>query len=218
MLYAGATMFLSQLFFFTYVKYAWGIDSKRFAQILAVAQGIDLSRTEEKLRKEVSGKIAEIHYTDVLGKRAERAREQEFFGSNMKITADDISGQERLAESKLKTLNARIIAFEQRLSDVEKKAQDDGVKEETLLFDGLRPEAAKNALMSIVNDENDIDRAILIVKGMDLTKRSKMMGTMETEDERKTLVQILQLIGDGAPITPVVKDTQSVMNADKKTE
>lgn len=215
MLYAGATLFLAQLFFLTYVTYAWGIDAQRFRYILAVAQGVDIAQTEAKLRKEVDAKIAEIHYDNVLSRRAERIRQDEFLSSNIQLTAEQVGGQERVIDGKYKTLLDRIAAFERRLADVEKKAKDAGIAEETALFDSLRPDAAKDALMSIIQDERDIERAVLITKGMDITKRAKMLGAMTTDDEKKELVRLLQLIGDGVPITPVVNEARNTMEADK---
>ncbi|MGL4943398.1 MAG: hypothetical protein ACRC46_09435 [Thermoguttaceae bacterium] len=215
MLYAGATMFLAQLVFLTYITYAWGINKQRLYNIMAVAQGIDITQTEEKLRASVSDKIAEIHYDDVLSRRAERIRQDEFLATNMQLTAEQVGGQERIIEGKYKTLIDRIAAFEKRLTDVEKKAKDAGITEEIAIFDALKPDAAKDAIMAIIRDERDVDRAVIITKGMDITKRAKMLGAMQTEDEKKELVNLLQLIGDGVPITPVVAASRAEMENDK---
>ncbi|MDR3199680.1 MAG: hypothetical protein LBU34_17580 [Planctomycetaceae bacterium] len=212
-LYGCTSMFLAAIILGAYLKYAWQVDHEKWIKMLAVAQGFEIA----DIQKAVEDRIAEMSYEEVLEYRAKRIREDEFQQESIAKTtviappppAPPI--EEKKPEQKDDSM---IKAFEKRLAEEKKKANDAGLAEETRLLENMEPEQAKEVIRRLIKD-GATQRVLTMLLAMEEKNRGEILYTMQGEEELKDLCDILQRIGNGEPLTSLIDN--AAKNGNEKT-
>ncbi|HBT76650.1 MAG TPA: hypothetical protein DEB39_06935 [Planctomycetaceae bacterium] len=207
-LYFCSSMFFAILLLGAYLTFAWSIDKDKLNRMVSVAQGADAAADQEALRRAVEDRIAQMTYDEVLAKRAERSRQEEFDSEKIGLGADRVVADGLKIEAQIDQLNAHAANFEKRLQDVRKQAQDEGILQETGMIEKMPPEQAKKVLLDIIK-QGGIERVIVLFKGMEENTRKKILAQFEADEERADLVRVLQMIGDGEPVNKVVEEANA---------
>ena len=215
-LYLFASLFLALIILLVYLKFAWGIDKSKWTRMLAIAQGYDVLLAQAELNKAVEERLAKLTSEEVLAIRAQRLREEEFKEDKRNQGFDHVLSEGREIESKLDDLKKRIAAFEKHLKDVDEKARDEGITQETAMLEKLTPQLGKRAVMKILKESGGLERIIMILKIMEVNARRKILNEMKEEDELTELVKILQKVGDGDPVAKLVKEAQGALPTDRQ--
>ncbi|MGL4593765.1 MAG: hypothetical protein ACRCUY_03435 [Thermoguttaceae bacterium] len=213
-LYGGASMFFAILLLSGYLKYAWNIDNTKWMQMLAIAQGLDIS----DIKKAVEERVAKMSYDDVLQIRAKKLRENEFSGLSLdENVTQKLLADEKKIDAKLKQIDLREKAFKKTMQDALDKSKAAGLAEETRLIENADPEFAKDIILGIIKDSGDTNRVLTMLLSMDEAKRGGILYEMTKQDELKELCNLLQRIGNGEPLSTVIADAQKTDQAGQNT-
>ncbi|MDR2754918.1 MAG: hypothetical protein LBC20_04365 [Planctomycetaceae bacterium] len=212
-LYGCTSMFLAAIILGAYLKYAWQIDYEKWIKMLAIAQGFEIA----DIQQAVEDRIAEMSYEEVLEHRAKRTREDEFQHESVAKTIvvapppAETPVEEKKSEQKDDSL---IKAFEKRLAEEKKKANDAGLAEETRLLESMEPEQAKEVIRRFIKD-GAMQRVLTMLLAMEEKKRGEILYAMQGEEELKDLCDILQRIGNGEPLTSLIDNAAQNGNEKK---
>ncbi|MDR2115246.1 MAG: hypothetical protein LBP87_02580 [Planctomycetaceae bacterium] len=220
-LYGCTSMFLAAVILGIYLKYAWQIDYEKWIKMLAIAQGFEIA----DIQRAVEDRIAEMSYEEVLEHRAKRTREDEFQRESIAktIVIAPPPAEPPVEEKKPEPKNDSLIkAFEKKLAEEKKKANDAGLAEETRLLENMEPEQAKEVIRRLIKD-GAMQRVLTMLLGMEEKNRGEILYAMQGEEELKDLCEILQRIGNGEPQTSLIDNAAKSVNektnntTDKKT-
>lgn len=203
-LYLGASAFLAAVLTGIVLKYAWDVDNTKWNRALAILQGLEIV----EIQKAEQDKAAEITYETVLEARAKRLRENEY---NREVTQQVAALPPPPEPPKPVPPPAELSAAEQ-ISAYEKRVQDDlatsrsnGLAEETRLLANMDAEQAKEVIRKLWKDGAN-QRVLQMLMDMEEKPRGDILYAMqqENDEELKDLCEILQRIGDGDPMTPII--------------
>ena len=101
----------------------------------------------------------------------------------------------------------RISAYEKRVQTDQAKSQSAGLEEQTRVIEEASPDWAKDVILRIWKD-GATQRVLQMLMAMEDKPRAKILYAMQTteDEEAKKLCEILQKIGDGDPMTSILKD------------
>lgn len=205
-LYGCTSTFLAMLILAGYLSYAWKIDKAKRLRLLAIAQGHDIA----DLQKRVEDEIARMSYEEVLELRAKRLREEEFKqDGSEKIVTEKLLVDEKQIDEKLRQFRRQRDSFDKHVNDYLAKAKAAGLAEQTRLIEEAEPELAKDIILGILKDYSDYDRVLTMLLAMDERNRGEILYAMQGQEEQKKLVELLQRIGNGEPLSKVAEEAKS---------
>lgn len=206
-LYGCTSLLLASLLLAGYLTYAWKIDKSKRIRMLAIAQGHDLA----EIQRAVEDRIAEMSYEEVLKLRAKRLREEEA----KQFTSEESVTRMLLADEK--KIDAKILQNEKMRKDFDKYVKDyldrtkaAGLAEETRLIEQAEPDFAKDIILGIIKDFGDYERVLTMLLAMEEQSRGEILYAMQKEEELKELVNLLQKIGNGEPLSKVVEEAKKL--------
>ena len=204
-LYGCASMFLATLLLGAYLTYAWNIDQTKRIRLLALAQGHDIT----DIQKAVEDRIAEMSYDQVLELRAKRLREEEAkkMSSEAEVT-ELLLADEKKINAELKKIRKEREAFDKYVKDYQDRARSAGLAEETRIIEEAEPEFAKDVILRLLRERGATQRVLTMLMAMDEKNRSEILYAMQGEDEQKELIDLLQRIGDGEPMSKVLEEAE----------
>jgi len=206
-LYFAASMFFAQSLLFACLVYKWDINKDKLNQMVAVAQGYDIYLMEEESRKELTDRLQQAKYDEVLQLRANRLATEDMDKTRGGLLEDSILAQIRQDEDRKKLFDEIVRNFEKRLADVIKERESAGFIELTADMQLLTPELAKKQIMKMIDDKRE-DRVVEIVNAMEEGPRKKLLNAMKEDEEVDKLADILRRIGDGEPEARLAKEAQ----------
>lgn len=181
------------------------VDS--ITQMVALANGIDISGQRVQRALQQSDQREQPDFDDVLRQRTLASTEMDLRLRSQRSFEDELT---RMLEE-LKVAEARFDqrreAFERRLVDVERDAQEAGLKELQRTLQALPAEQAKVQLLKFY-DENRLDDVVNIVQGIPLDVRKDIMAEFVQADEAEKLYNILSWIGDGKPLSTYIDEAK----------
>lgn len=215
-LYLAATFFFAQLLLAAYLFYAWKINEDKLSQMVAIAQGIDLFQTEEKVRETFEEKAGSIFQEEIIKRRSERDRDLEFEKLVIDDNIDQILSEARWLKKEKQEISWLYRNFEKRLDDIQAKAENEGFIELTQMLETIDPALAKRYLLDMI-EKSEEDRVVQLIKAMEQRRRAKIIDEMREDDEIEDMAEIFQRIADGDPtadLTEDVRDTLENQNGD----
>lgn len=208
-LYTCAASFLAVVVMALVLKMKWGIDGKRLDHIVAVAQGVnlvDIGVKAEQMREKES--TAQVSLPEILTRRSLEVKHLWLREEALK------SGLEQLRYEQQKLSDDRIVfqqiqeKFDERLKGIEDPAVLAGIEDVQTKLAAIKASQAKDLLIDMI-DNDEMDAVVRLLNGMPTTKAAKIMTEFKTPDEMKQLDEILRKIRIGAPLAPLVEDTQA---------
>jgi HAMP domain-containing protein len=209
-LYLAATLFFAQLLLVGYLSYAWRLNSEKLSQIVAIAQGIDLFRTEEKVRKTFEEKAGSIFQEEVIKRRAERDRDVEFEKLVIDDNIDQILSEARWLKKEKEEINWLYRNFEKRLDDIQAKAEEEGFIELTQMLETIDPALAKRYLLDMI-EKGEENRVVQLIMAMDQRRRAKIIDEMQQDPEVEEMAEIFDRIAKGDPTAELTKDVRDTL-------
>lgn len=176
---------------------SWQIDRGRAMQILAAAQGIDLSA----VGKETPGQAGEISrehtsYEQVLDARAVKVRNLELREMALTEALGQLDRQQRKLRGEQDALARSKRTFEAELLAIQQQAASQGVEDTRAKLMAIKPSQAKLLLDDLL-DRGDTQTVVTLIRGMPDTKSSKIIAEFKSEKDLERIGQILRLILDG---------------------
>jgi hypothetical protein len=203
-LYLCTSVLLAGALLAVYYAHAWDVDKKKLFKALAVLQGLDIA----EMQQAAADKIADMSYDEVREWRAKRDLRDDY---NREITQQ--MGSFTLPPEDPKPAPppppsdaARIGAYEQRVKTDVAKSKAAGLADETDLIENMPPDDAKEVIRRLWKEAPT--RVLQMLNAMEDRRRKSILYAMETsnDEELKDLCEILQRIGDGAPMTSIIEN------------
>ncbi|MCL2348106.1 MAG: hypothetical protein FWC50_07565 [Planctomycetaceae bacterium] len=213
-LYGAASLFFAMLLLGAYVKYAWRIDGEKIARIFAVAQGFDVQQTEDKIREAWLRETMDITRQDILDQRAMRDRNLELQGKAASEALGQIAIEEAKNEKIKKEIAAMLASFQEQLKKLQEESQSKGITELTEIIGSIEPELARQYILDMITNA-EYARVIMILKGLEPRRRSRIINVFQLEDELKSMAGILRRIGNGEPDATLVNDMKKLAGEKK---
>ncbi|MDR1484147.1 MAG: hypothetical protein LBT09_04915 [Planctomycetaceae bacterium] len=210
LLYGSVSTFLAMILLWICLSYSWNIDKSKRIKMIAIAQGHDISA----MQREIEDRIGTMTYAEILERRAKWLQENEL--------RDNSSSNENLSQlltkdmaeidQKLALIEKREKAFKKHIDDYLASTKTAGLDEEREIIEKADPDVAKNILLGIIRDFGDWNRVLTLIRDMNADRKREILYAMEGEEEQKRLVELLQKIGNGEPLTPEIEKAAQKAN------
>jgi folylpolyglutamate synthase/dihydropteroate synthase len=209
---------ISQAIMFAYLISAWKIDSQRWVQVMAAAQGIVPVAENEPEKKSEEEKIAEQpSYNQILEARALKYRNLELREKELRDGLSQIqSEQSKLAEEKKRYKQLRD-GFDEQLLSMKEGSAASGLDEVRRTLESLKSKQAKALIMQMLDDKQ-IDEVVALLTPMAESKRAKILGEFKTPEDLDKLSEVLQRIREGLPAVSVPDNTRKQLEQLKTTQ
>lgn len=198
---------LTQLIMLGYFVTRGTLNGDTVTKTVALVNGIDI--TGERLRQimQKSEQNEQPDFEEVLRQRMLAGTEMELRLRSQQTYENELT---RLLEE-LKAAEARFDlrreAFDRKLEDVKRNAQDEGIKELQKTLQSLPVEQAKVQLLKFY-DAGQIDNVVNIIHGIPLDIRKDIMAEFVEPAEAEKLHDILRRIGNGQPLSSYVDEAK----------
>lgn len=199
--------FLTQLIMFGYFATRGTLNGDTVTKVVALVNGIDI--TGEKLRQVLSKseQHEQPNFEEVLRQRTLagtemelRLRSQQAYENELTRMLEDLKASEA-------RFDLRREAFERKLEDVQRDAQDAGIKELQRTLQSLPVDQAKVQLLKFY-DAGQIDDVVNIIQGIPLDIRKDIMAEFVQPEEAEKLHDVLRRIGDGQPLSSFIDEAK----------
>jgi len=205
-LYFCTSAFLAAILLTAILTYKWDIDKTKWYRVLAILQGLEIV----EIQKAEQDRAAEISYENVLARRAERLRAEEY---HQAITQQIATLPPPPEEPKppppppAPSDAERISAYTQRVREDLARATTAGLDEVTRLIGKADPDWAKEVIRKLWKDGAN-QRVLQMITAMEDRERERILYAMQesNDQELKDLCEILQRIADGEPMTSIINN------------
>lgn len=209
---------IAQTLIFAYVWSSWGLNGEKATQMLAIARGkemVAVSRDELRRQKEVPPEqpsFAEIIESRAVKNRNLELREQALVQGMGQLRFEQTRQTDELAQFK-QTRDG----FEKKLGEIKEFQQSNGLQENIVMLQNMKPMQAKEQLVRIY-ESGQVDQVVMLVSGMAPTKRKKISAEFKTPDNEKILADILRRIRLGSPVALLAEQTLAELEPAKDTQ
>jgi hypothetical protein len=195
-----------------YLAVKWDVNRTKLAQMLAVAQGIDLAAKSaaHPAAKEVSEEQGS--YEQMLEARAIKFRNLELREQSLRGSLDQLrQDQARAAEEKATVAKARQ-SLQTKLAEIDKEATDAGWEQNRNSLQTIKPKQAKELLLQMLA-KNEMDDVVALLAPMSDSKRAKIISEFKTPEETQKIGDVLRVIRRGEPRTTAAANVSQQLNA-----
>jgi flagellar motor protein MotB len=184
------------------------LNAKSLEQIAAVLQGVDLTAQTPKADtdKDPADK-EEPSYDDILQARAVKTRQIELREQALKSGMDELAARQRQIKAEMDAYQRVKTSFEASLAELDNAERVRARDEVRLILENMDPVQAKIQILRMV-DADEMEDIVLMLSAMSPTKKAKIIAEFKSDEEQKTLEDILRLIKDGIPKTNLLDQTR----------
>ena len=194
---------ITQIIMLGYFLSQGTVTADTLTKVVALLNGIDISgdrlqqvmRASEDREQPDFDEILEARKMESLDMDLRLRSQNEFRGELSTMLADLRIERDRFDE--------RRKSFDQRLAELKKGAQEEGLRDLQRILQSLDAGQAKQQLLTMYDDER-IDDVVNIIQAMSTDKRKDILAEFVTADETKKLAEILRRIGEGTPTTSLI--------------
>ena len=185
-----------------------GLERDKLTQMAAIVRGVDLTaiRTDVEAQREKIN-ATQVSVDDVARARALKAFDLELREQALRTNVARVkSEQGELAEEKSRYESVEK-QFQVKLDSMRSDAIATNAENARLILESIKPKQAKEQVMLMIKD-GQIKDVVALLSAMSVTKRAKIIGEFKTPDEAIKLAELLELIREGVPETPLIDDTK----------
>jgi ACT domain-containing protein len=199
---------ITQLILIGYFLWRGTLNAETTTKVVALMNGIDI--TGDRLVQIMSKTDAneQPDFDEILAARKMASLDMDLRIRSQKTFDDELTKKLTQLQEAQQRFDQRREAFDRKLEEVKKGAQDEGLKEVQRTLQSLAADQAKDQLMKIY-DTDRIDDVVNIIQGIPIDKRKEILAEFTTPDESEKLHEILQRIGDGLPTTQLIDEAQN---------
>jgi len=172
-------------------------------KMVALLNGIDI--TGDRLVKIMSKADASEQpgFDEILAARTMSSLDMDLKLRSQRAFDDELTKRATELRDAQVRFDKRREAFDRKLEEFEKGAEDEGMKEVIRTLQSLAADQAKDQLMKIY-DGQEIDDVVNIIQGISMDKRKDILAEFTLPEEAEKLHLILKRIGDGLPTTQII--------------
>jgi hypothetical protein len=203
--YASAATMIAVVIMLCHLWSTWHMDRGRLIQMLAIAQGLDLFQTQEEEELEREPSAEQPSMQEFLDARLSQDRDLEMRETALQNGNEQLR-RERRQLTELRDANQRFRdGFLTELAQLKEGAQAEGRKIVGTTLESIEPEQAKAFLLDML-DKEETEEVVILLIGMEGRKRSGILETFETVEERAQIADVLRLIRQGHPKAAIAEE------------
>ncbi|HEX7450505.1 MAG TPA: hypothetical protein VF306_23295 [Pirellulales bacterium] len=186
------------------------LDEPTVLRVVAAANGIELlapgptegatPQTSEEVSLEAMARARALKSRDI------ELREQAL-GENVAVVKAEYNKliEEKDRYERIKT------AFRTQLDELRDGVLANNRETARLILENMKPKQAKDQILRMVKD-GEVNDVVMLFSLMPTAKRAKIIGEFKTDEEAKTLAEVLKLIREGVPETKLIDETQKTID------
>jgi len=184
------------------------LDPKKLRQIIAVVQGVELVAPGASVEAQKSSSDQEQpSYDGILQARAVKSRQLELREAALKSGVDELAARQRQLKAEMDAYQQLKTAFDSSLAEMEEGERVRARDEVRLILENMDPQQAKVQILRMV-DADEMEHIVLMLSAMPASKKAKIIAEFKTDEEQKTLEEILRLIKEGVPKADLLDQTR----------
>jgi hypothetical protein len=189
------------------------LNGERISQIVAIAQGADLSaKAESKAPPQLE--TEEASYQDIIESRAVKYRNLELREQQLRNNFTQVQSEEGKLADDMKRFKQLSDGFQSQLAEVRQNSTTEGMASFLQTLQSVQAKLAKELLVEML-DRKEIDVVVSLFKQMTDKKRVKIIGEFKTEEEKEKLSEVLRRLREGQPEAQTVDKAQAKLETKK---
>lgn len=198
---------LTQLILLGYFAWRGTLQPDTLTKVVALVNGIDISGAQFRRIMEEMEQSNQPDFNDVLQSRTLVGAEMDLRLRSQRVYEKELA--QMLEEIKVTQarFDKRREAFERKLEDIQRSAEDAGMKELQRTIQSLPFDQAKDQLLMFY-DDGRIDEVVDIVQGIPLDTRKEIMAEFVRPEDAEKLHDVLRRIGEGQPLSSYVDEAR----------
>jgi len=198
---------IAQTMIFAYVWKSWRMDDEKVAQMMAIARGTEMvAVTRDELRRQEEIAPEQPSFEEIVEARAVKNRNLELREQALSQDTAQLLFKQGKQHNESASFKLVRDTFEKKLTELKDFQQSNGLQENIVILQNMKPKQAKEQLLKIY-DSGQIDQTVMLVSGMESMKLKKITAEFVTPDEATKLADILRRIRLGTPIALLAEQT-----------
>lgn len=184
--------------------YSGKLNSSKMARLRAVLHGVDepaVARTAPVLESE------QPSYDEILEQRAINFRQLELREEIVRQNVAHINRQRGEITASRQDFDRAKKMFDDELTALRTQADSAGEENVRLTFENIKPLQAKQQITMML-DRGEMEKVVTLLSSLSINKRAKIAAEFKTPDDAARLSKILELMGDGEPLTSLVDQSR----------
>lgn len=204
-MYLALATLIAEALMYWFLSSRWQLDADKFAQMLAVAQGIEINRAPPSAPQEPARKIAEqFSYEQLLDARAMKDKNLQLREQALASALAQLKSEQQKLTDAEKRYRDLLNEYKTELDKTSKGAKAQGRDEVRRILETIKPKQAKEMLLGMLENK-ETEEVVMLLGGMSDTKRAKILGEFKTPEENKKIEEVLRQIRRGVPEAPVAE-------------
>ena len=194
---------LTQLIIAGYAVSQGFVDKQKLGDMLAVARGATLSSADDASLATQAKPVEMASIEEKDQRRATMTRHIELREQAVANALEQIATERDKLLKERETFDLLVAAYRKQKQQEQSLELAEGMEKTRELLENIKPEQAKSIILMMIADDDKED-VVAILSAMPIAKQKKIVEQFKTEDERRKLYEILQLlqqVDDKAPPT-----------------
>ena len=185
--------------------YTGKLTPQKLARLRAVIHGI----SEDKgVGSEIALDVEQPSYEEILEQRRLDFRQLELREEIVRQNVSFMDRQRAAITAKRQEFDTAKQKFEEQLAAMEAESTSTGEEDMRLTVENIKPAQAKQQI-TLMLDRGEFEKVVSLLAAMSITKRAKIVAEFRTPEDATRLSKILELMADGAPLTPMIEESRS---------
>lgn len=216
--YVAVGTLVAQLLVFAYVWKLWRLDGEKISQMAIVARSSDMVVVaREQLRRQEETPPEQPSFSEIVEARAVKYRNLELREQSLGAGLGQLNFEQSRCDGEMARLAQAREEFEKKLRELKEFEEGEGLQENIVMLQNMKPEQAKEQLIRIY-EAGQTDQVVMLVEGMDPNKMKKISAAFNTPEDNKILADVMQRIRLGTPVALLAEQTLDELQADKKKQ
>jgi hypothetical protein len=180
------------------------LSSENLAMIAGVLQGVDFqAATREAIEAAKASGTPKVSTQQVADARALQYLDLKLREQALRADlAEALRSQTELAKEAGRYLELKK-QFAAELKQLRESVLSESHETARAILESMQPEQAKQQVLTMIK-AGEMEQVVRLMSVMTPTKRAKLTQTFETEEDAKTMAEILRRIREGEPEVPLI--------------
>lgn len=205
-IYLSAATMLATVIMVFHLWTSWHMDRGRLIQMLAIAQGLDLFKTQaedEAEKRSVSSEQPSMQ--QIIDARLSRDRDLKMREMALENGNEQLRVERRRLTEQRDAYERLQKDFQTQLAQLREGAEAEGRTVIGTTLQTLEPEQAKVFLLEML-DKQEMEDVVILMAAMDERRRAGILGEFQTPDEIAKIAEVLRLIRQGHPKAAIAEE------------
>lgn len=184
----------------------------KLEQIAAVVQGVDLRDLQHQIDEDrAKARLPQPSLQELAEARALLSRDLELREQELRNQLLLIRQEQSKLIAEADRYQRVQTDFEQRLKNLREGAVATNLENARLILENMKAKQAKEQIQLML-DDGEMKQAVVLLSGMPIEKRAKIVTEFKSEEENEELAEMLRLIRAGEPEVTLIDETNKSLN------